>query len=173
MLGDRDLSKLGFDTSIYWENGRRYVNVMGQAPGARRVGLRKYEIESVLSQRQELVDHGTTCWMVKEVGGDESVLMKDIWRDEGQKEEDFLVHAKKGEIVGVRKLLFVDKSWTKKPLSISALRLDQGIPVASRKERIFSRLILELQGPSIRHFDSGLQLLQGLRDAVLGTFPRC
>ena len=168
MLGDHNLYNLGFDPSIYWEDGRRYVDVMGQAPGARKASPRKYEIERVLFQRPELVDSGTTCWVVKEVGGIESVLMKDTWQDEGQREEDFLSFTDMRGISGVGKLLVVDKTRVKKPLSISTLRVDQGAPTTGHKNRMFARLVLELQGPSIRHFDSGLQLLQGLRDAVDG-----
>ena len=173
MLGDHDLYTLGFDPSIYWEDGRRYVDVMGQAPGARKVSSRKYEIEQVLFQRPLLMDRGTTCWVVKEVGGTESLLMKDTWQDDGRREREFLTFANKRGISGVRKLLFVDKTRAGKPLSISTLRLDQSIPIIAHRERTFSRLLLELQGPSIRHFDSGLQLLQGLRDAVDGMSFHC
>jgi len=168
MLGDHDLGNLGFDPSVFWDNGRRYVNVLYQALGARKFSSRKYEIERVIFQRPQLFDRGTTCWVVREVGTTQSVLMKDIW-EEGQR-EDFLTFVTKRGVSGVRKLLGVDKTWFRSPLTISSLRLGQSIRSTGRESRIFSRALLELQGPSIRHFDSGLQLLQVLRDAVQGKF---
>ena len=172
MLGDHNLHNLGFDPSIYWEDGRRYVDVMGQLLGAQKASSRKYEIEQVLFQRPLLIDRGTTCWAVKEVGGTESVLMKDTWQDDGRSEKEFLTFANNRGISGVRRLLVVDATRASKPLSISTLRFDQSIPISTHRERTFSRLLLELEGPSIRHFDSGLQLLQGLRDAVDSMFFR-
>jgi len=169
MMGDRDLSMLGFDPSVYWENGRRYVDVMGRTPGTRKVSLRKYEIEHIIYQRPQLLGSGTTCWVVKAVGGVESVLMKDTWRDEGHNEEEFLTLANKQNILGVVKLHIIDQSRTRTGApSISSLRHDQHIAVTGN--RLFSRLILELQRPSVTHFDSGIHLLRGLRDAVSGTF---
>ena len=84
MLGDPDLSKLGFDPSMYWDDGQRYVDIKGVAPGPRKVASVKYEIERVVFQRPQLIERGTTCWTVKKVEGDERVLMKDTWQEEGR-----------------------------------------------------------------------------------------
>jgi len=165
MLGDNDLSGLGFDPSIYWSNGHRFVDVARTTSGSRKPAPLQYQIESVLFQRPRMVERGTTCWVVKDFGSGESLLMKDAWQDEDQGEEDFLTLANEKAIAGVGKLLFVDNTRTS---DISSLRGEECIATANHRNRVFRRLFLELQGPSIRHFDSGVHLLQALRDVADG-----
>ena len=169
MLGDLDLSNLGFDPSMYWDSGRRYVDMRGLTPGTRKISSVTYEIERVMYQRPQLVDRGTTCWIVKRAGSGERVLMKDSWLGDDPDDSVFLTLARKQGIEDVTRYLFLAKSPPKNLLTISSLRRDQCLTGDLHQDRTFSRTIRELQGPSLLHFDSGLHLVEALRDAIDGA----
>ena len=173
MLGDPDLTKLGFDLCTYWDNGRRYVDVRGVMPGSRKVSSFTYEIEHVMYQRGRLVDRGTMCWVVKNAGSDERVMMKDTWRGDGPDDSALILLAGEQGMEDVTKYLLFARSPTKRPVKISSLRHDQGFSDDPQQDRTFCRTIVELQGRALVHFDSGLHLVETLRDAIDGmsTFP--
>ena len=166
MLGDNDLSRLGFDPSIYWSDGRQYVDVEHPTSDPLKPALLQYKIQRVLFQRPHMVERGTTCWVVKEAGSEESLLMKDTLQAEDHTGEQFLNLVNVERIPGVAGLLFAAKT---RDSSISSLRQDQCITTTGHKNRVFYRLLSQLQGPSICHFQSGVRLLQALRDVVHGA----
>lgn len=169
LLGDPDLTRLGFDPSMYWENGQRYVDLTGTRPGSRKHLTFKYEVQRVRFQRRPLVQDGMIIWLVKEVGSEERVFMKCIWHLEGSDERGLLAVAQKRSMEGVSNLRLVER--THPTISISSLRRDQCLDGDEQIERSLSRIIIdEYPGPSITKFESGLQMVQALRDAINGTF---
>ena len=164
MLGNPDISSLGFDPTLYWENGRQYVDIATNSSAI------KYEIDRVLFQRPSLFQSGTLCWVIREVGSEAQVLMKDNWSDNDlTPESDTLSLLAERNIPGVSRLLHVDSSYVDHRLTINALRAGQCITGGEHKERVFSRIILELHGPSVQQCQTGLQMLRALRDAISGT----
>ena len=166
-LVNPDLVPLGFDPSIFWEQGKRYIEILSGT------GIVKYEVEGVLYQNPVMFDRGTTCWSARQAGArKELVVIKDGWRDgDLAGEVEFLNTAKDKKIPGVGRLLLRDDSFATSPLTIILLRQRQGLSVTGFKNRVFTRIVLEHYGPPIRHFTSGLHLLQILRDAIHGGCP--
>ena len=89
-------------------------------------------------------------------------MMKDSWYDEGCM--TLLSLAKKKGVQGVSNVKFVEKA--SKPLSIPSMRRDHSLEAAGHADRRFSRIITGLHGPVISNFESGLQLVQALRDTI-------
>jgi len=168
LLGDPDLSKLGLDPSIYWENGRQCVSLTGIRPGSRKRVSSTYEIERIEFQLRSLVQRGPMCCVVKEVGSEERLLMKGVWYDKGCDDYGLLslIRRKGVQGVSVGNVQFVEK--VMEPLSSSALRRDQCLEGVRKANLWFSRVVIDLQGPSITNFGSGLQLVQVLRNTIAG-----
>jgi len=165
MLAGETLSTMGFDPSIYWEDGAQFVDVVNRVDGA-AVTI-KYRIDRVISRKVLIGGCGTLCWGLTEPVGGRRFVMKDIWlKDEDVREEEFLYAAQQAGITGVTKLHLVDQTHAIHPPSILSHRRDQGLSGDVSANRTFSRLILEDAGPSICHFESGLQFLQALRAAI-------
>jgi len=115
---------------------------------------------------------GNTCWIAQEVGTKKKVVIKDKWHEEGcDSEADLLLAAGEAAVRGVACLLAVDETFSaKQPLTTSLLRQSQCLDTTSNKNQVFSRIVLEIYGPSIQHFRSGLQLLQAFRDSIQSMF---
>lgn len=166
LLSDPDLSTLGFDPAIFWDKNERYVEVNFKVEECLKV--MKFKIEHILFRARGLYGRGTVCWIVRDLKSGNRVVMKDSWRSKNCKEEvDILSSLKPGEHpeIGRLEILLVDDSFAEQPLSTASIRADQCVTAGIHNNRVFSRILLELR-PSIRHFQTGLQLLQGLRDAV-------
>jgi len=168
LLSDPDLSILGFDPDIFWEKNERYVKVNYRAQEGLKV--KKFKIEHVLYRTSDVYGRGTVCWIVCDPKSGYRVVMKDSWRDKNSREEVGILTDFSGKHleIGRRKVVFVDESFVKYPLSTASIRADQGVIDIGPNNRFFSRIAMELL-PSIRHFQSSLHLLQGFRDAVQGT----
>ena len=165
LLAESNLSTMGFDPTIYWEDGIQCVDIVDGVEGI-PVTV-KYVIDRIISQKTTISGSGTLCWGLRTAGGGDHYVMKDIWRTDGDgREEDFLFAIEQAGLNGVTKLHLVDDSFAKGGLSIASLRRGQGLMGEVSDNRTFSRLIFEASGPSICHFKSGLQLLQALRAVI-------
>jgi len=134
--------------------------------------IAKYEVDGVTHRSSSMFGRCTTCWSVREAGvSQESVVIKDGWRnDDFSDEAEFLKIAGEANVPAVALLLLRDESFTALPVTIKSLRRRHGLPVDGIKDRVFTRIVLKHYGPSIRHFASGPQFLQILRDAIHGGF---
>ena len=160
------LANVGFDPSVYWENGSQFIDITSRLDDS-LVSV-KYQVDSVLFRNPPFNGCGTVCWGVRRFGQDELFVVKDIWRreDGGDLDEDFLAISARKAIPGVIKLLLVDQTFKERPFSTAAHRRAQGLATSDAQNLSFFRLVFERAGPSIRHFKSGLQLLQALRTAI-------
>ena len=162
-LANPDLSTLGFDPKVYWVGDRRHIDILS---GDRVI---KYDIDHIMFQHPNIFGSGTTCWLARQVGTETQVVIKDKWRgDEFCPEADLLTAAEEAAVPGMARLLAVDETFTSQDglLTTSLLRYSQGPDGAEQRNRLFSRIVVELVGPSIRHFKSGVQLLQAFRDSI-------
>jgi len=167
-LASPDLVSLGFDSSIFWDQGKRYIEVLS---GRRTT---KYEVEGVLYRSSSMFGRCSTCWSVRDTGTRELVVIKDGWHDDDLDEEaDFLKLTNEGKVPGVARLILRDESFTTSPLTTNSIRQRQGLSVSEFTDRVFTRIVLQQYGPTIRHFTSGLHLLQIMRDAIYSRFYRC
>ena len=165
-LANPDLSTLGFDPKLYWEGNQRRVDIVN---GSRTV---KYQVDCVMSHGPAMFGSGTTCWVAREVGTRTQLVIKDNWHGgEFVGEAELLTAAKEAGVPGMTGTLVVDESYTaEKSLTTSLLRQGQGLGSIGHENRVFSRIVMDPYGPSIRHFKSGLNLLQAFRDSIESTF---
>lgn len=165
-LSNPDLSTLGFDPNVYWDDDQRYMDILS---GERVI---KYSVESILFQHPAIFGSNTTCWVARETGTKARVVIKDKWRGEGcDSEADLLVTAREAAIPGVTCLLAVDETCAAEGvLTTPLLRQSQCLNTAADKNYVFSRIVVQLCGPSIRHFRSGLHMLQTFRDSIQCMF---
>jgi len=165
-LASPDLAALGFDPKLYWNGDRRHIDILS---GDRVI---KYDVDHIMSQNPVIFGGGTTCWIVREAGTTTQLVIKDKWQGEQfGPEADLLAAAAGAGVRGTPRLLAVDETYNTQDgdgLTITSLRKSQDLHGTKHKNRMFSRMVLELYGPSIRHFKSGLQLLQAFRDSIEG-----
>ena len=161
-LANPELSTLGFDPNVYWEGRQRRMDILSDNR------VTKYEVDRVMSQHPAMFGTATTCWVAREVGTKDQVVIKDEWRGEEFSSEAYLLTvAEEAGAPGLARLLAVDENFaTQGGLTTSSLRECQGLDRTEHTKRVFSRIVMELYGPSVRHFKSGLQLLQAFRDSI-------
>ncbi|KJA13588.1 hypothetical protein HYPSUDRAFT_151437, partial [Hypholoma sublateritium FD-334 SS-4] len=154
---------VGFDQSIYWKNGERFIELSDAKTGVTTT-YRLVNTEPVFDQRA-IRGRGTCCWLV-DVDGVLFVL-KDAWRSRKRDAEwQFLEEVDGLDGVGQMKAFQDDIA------HISTLRgLPKPLPAHLRKvfrDRTMSRMLLVCHGRSIEAFRSRRQLLHAYRDAIRG-----
>ena len=165
-LAHPNLSTLGFDPRVYWDGDQRHIDILSGDC------VIKYDIDNLMFQHRAIFGSGTICWVARETGTKTQVVIKDKWRgEEFGPEADLLTAAEAAGTPGIACLLVIDEAFVGgQCLTTSSLRESQYLDVTEHKNRVFSRVVLELYGPSIRNFKSGLQLLQAFRDSIESTF---
>ncbi|KAF8648200.1 hypothetical protein AX16_006339 [Volvariella volvacea WC 439] len=151
-----DLSKIGFDTSIYWSFSRRVLDFADEGTKKRFQLL----IPEVLFRRLTLVGRGTICWIATRTVGSKDILVKQYWRSIHRPGEDtFLKHLK--GLPGIVEMLgyqYLEK--------VSSFRL---IPQPTNfRDRVLMRIMMRAEGGTIDQCDSELEIIETFRDAVQG-----
>ncbi|KJA18341.1 hypothetical protein HYPSUDRAFT_205456 [Hypholoma sublateritium FD-334 SS-4] len=154
---------VGFDQSIYWKNGERFIEMRDSETQATTT-YRLENTEPVFDQRA-IRGRGTCCWLVKSDGV--LFIIKDAWRYIKRVAEwEFLQEVDGLDGVGQMKAFEDEIS------SISKLRgLPKRLPSHLKqvfRDRILSRMLLYCHGRSIETFQTRLQLLYAFRDAICG-----
>lgn len=158
-LASPDLKALGFDTSIQWCQGKRYLSMPSHADSE----LVRYEIRNQKASflRRSIRGRGTLCWNVTHPVTKEKYLAKDCWRSANRTPEWELLEMAKG-LDGVGQMI---DYWEPLGVSISGLR---GSGAQGVRDRTFCRVLLKRYGKSIRHFGDQKKLLYTFRDAIAG-----
>ncbi|PPQ94988.1 hypothetical protein CVT25_003740 [Psilocybe cyanescens] len=128
--------------------------------------LNLYDVTNMRFVRRTVTGRGTVCWDAVDAETGQAVLIKDSWRYSRRIAEwKLLMQTKDMDGVG-QMIAFEDRSQS----SIVHFRhfICYGFPRSYSHNRIFSRIVLQAYGQSIRHFDSKLHLLYAFRDAVAG-----
>ncbi|KZP29229.1 hypothetical protein FIBSPDRAFT_927033 [Athelia psychrophila] len=164
LLTEKTAEALGFDNSIYWSSGKRYL----------KVGDTNYIIvqgRPVFLSRS-IRGKCTTCWDVKIPGSEKHLFIKDYWKAEKRPyESDYLLDTK--GLLGVGQMI----DYVKKKSSIIAQRkvvlnafLSDDMSASDRVigDRQLCRVVMENCGRPIDHFPDPKQLLRAMHDAING-----
>ncbi|KAF8641985.1 hypothetical protein AX16_009758 [Volvariella volvacea WC 439] len=155
-ISSSNLSKIGFDTSIYWSLTRRMLD-FADAETKKRFQLL---IPGALFRRLTLVGRGTICWIATAVVGSKEVLVKQYWRSIHRPGEDTFLRHLKG-LPGIAEILgyqYLEK--------VSSFRL---IPQPTDfRDRVLMRIMMRAEGGTIDRCESQLEIVETLRDAVHG-----
>jgi hypothetical protein len=149
-----DPKTLGYDTSIYWEGGKRLLRTVDAAGDTIA-----YEICKAKPQflRRAIRGRGTCCWRVQDADG-KILLVKEGWRSRSRISEVEFLRAARG-LRGVGQMIAYQEGGC-----ISDLR---GYSDSKFRDRTWSRITLEAYGKPIHKFKSRKGLLI-LRDAITG-----
>ncbi|KAJ7509679.1 hypothetical protein B0H11DRAFT_1702666 [Mycena galericulata] len=157
LFSSLDEKLVGYDTSIYWENGKRMLAMDGE-PTA--------DAEPLFARRT-IRSRGTVCWRVKCEGRE--FLIKDYWGvDTRTRESEFLKEVAGTKGVGQMHAFTNDRE------STCHLRgFEPGSRMMSTTEtfvpnRSLSRLALEMYMDTLNTATSAHQLLSAVRDIVSG-----
>ncbi|TFK69108.1 hypothetical protein BDN72DRAFT_897574 [Pluteus cervinus] len=157
-----DDARVGFDTSIFWERGRRWIRTRNHK--GRRVAY-LVKGDKPIAHREVLVGRATCCWRVIDPYTDREYIVKDVWRLLGDEPETNLLETASG-LAGVGQLVSSEEDHTKTTAHLRGTTSANALPT----DRIWSRMTLEAYGDCLEHFSDGLQLLKAFRDIVLAIF---
>jgi hypothetical protein len=159
-ISSPDEEELGFDTSIQWtvDNGKKTkgtlatVNAQGQKVIYDLVDL------NPIAQRFPSKGKATTCWKVRDPNTGQLFVVKDTWRLPSDNKEYEYLEKVKG-LAGVAQMV-----------SFEANRCEtkqfRGLDLP--RNRIQDRIVLQMYGKTLDHFESAKQALCALRDAIDG-----
>ncbi|KAJ6466561.1 hypothetical protein C8R47DRAFT_1234828 [Mycena vitilis] len=182
---------VGFDTSIYWKDGKRMMKMIpdeiwvqngadGPAWNANDENFplefeivdrdgRPSEDPEPLFERRTIRSRGTICWRVQYEG--RQLLVKDYWGVASRPlESNFLKDV--AMIKGIGQLYAFqnnrDSTYGLRGLSADAWLHSDIDSSCLVPNRILTRLVLRIYGSTLNRASSGLQLLRAVRDIVCG-----
>jgi serine/threonine protein kinase len=157
-----DDEAVGFDTSIFWENDKRYLRTFDQNEEVIQYTLSK---RPALFYRRTIRGRGTICWRAKDKEN-RAIIIKDAWRSKDRNPEWELLKDVKG-LEGVGQMV----GWEERGLTTAKLRRfdEEMLSIfLDFRDRMFCRITMEAYGGTIDHFKSREELLYAFRDAVAG-----
>ncbi|KAJ7672154.1 hypothetical protein DFH06DRAFT_87101 [Mycena polygramma] len=191
LLSSLNEELLGFDTSIYWKDGKRMMkmipdeiwvdNDLDRPAWKANDDNTPLEFEIVdkdgrpsenpepLFERRTIRSRGTICWRVQYKG--RQLLVKDYWGVASRSlESDFLKVV--AMIKGIGQLYAFqnnrDSTYGLRGFSADAALHSDIDSSCLVPNRISTRLVLRIYGSTLNKASSGLQLLRAVRDIVCG-----
>lgn len=170
-----DEESIGFDTSIKWTiNPSTGMKTSGtletkamitQEDGKKKKVEKTYQLVDLHPVAHQLNIRGraTTCWRVLDPVTKQEYLVKDSWSSEGRIPEYELLEKAKG-LPGI----CVYESYEADRFQISQFRCETTIASGMVFNRRASRIVLQMYGKQVDDFQSILELLEVLRDAIGG-----
>lgn len=164
LISSPDINSLGFDSEVQWEGASQRINVTEDGKTV------EYEVENAFVEHPAMYGTGATYWFARESGTENRVLIKDKWcrriySSREVTEGDLIATVSDNDLPGVARLLSVDE----RSRTIKSLRQSIGISSHEFRSPVFTRVVLQRHGRTIRHFESGRQLLYAFRDAIHGV----
>lgn len=155
---------VGFDPSIFWENGERYIKIIDNE--SKQPTIYRLAKSMPIFDDSAIRSRGTCCWLAQE--DDEQFIIKDAWRPMYSAAEWRFMKDVEG-LDGVGQMV----SFQDDVARISTARgLDEGNLSLDLKDvftdRVLSRLLLVRYSGSIKQFKSRTHLLYAFRDALCG-----
>ncbi|KAF6760758.1 hypothetical protein DFP72DRAFT_804790, partial [Ephemerocybe angulata] len=155
---------LGIDTSVQWsvdpETGRKSSGTLKTVDGDGKAVVFDLTKDNAPFCRPEAVGRGTVCWYGTHPDTGKHVLIKDAWRTEDNALEALFLGKARG-LDGVVQMLSHEDSCAETKRFAPEHCEPHGFP-----NRIKSRVVLELYGPSVWFFESRYQLVSAFRDAI-------
>lgn len=177
---------LGLDSNLQWSfdaKGQKVRGTLTIADHDTKVA-KKYDLHAVrpMFLKRQIQGPGTVCWLVQDHENKRLLIVKDNWRLEhsldGSVNTPKYEQLKKGRnLEGVAQMISYEADrvgWETKDLGVMNY-----LPPGERhtrflqpwaNNRILSRVVMELYGQDISHFESEKQLLCALRDAIGGKY---
>ncbi|KAJ3533032.1 hypothetical protein NMY22_g7501 [Coprinellus aureogranulatus] len=153
---------LGIDDSVRWTivDGRKEQGTLtttGKDGKSKTYPI----IEEIPIPRDSIRGRATTCWRVRDPDTLEELVVKDSWRPDDRHAEHELLKLVKG-IRGVVQMVSCeeDRGQTKTMRCPST--------VGRFQNRVFERVVMRSYGKPLEFFQSVLQLLCAIRDAIAG-----
>ncbi|KAF8652263.1 hypothetical protein AX16_004479 [Volvariella volvacea WC 439] len=162
--------QIGFDESVSWRGTTRYLRTVappapnsGSTVGDTEQEYIEYEIINTWPafQRCSICGRGTLCWLDKL--GERGYLIKEAWRYiEREPETKWLQIARNRQCRVVVRMIAYEEG-----LLVSELRkmAHQGDEF---RDRMWSKITLEVYGRNVSHFRNLKQLIGAFRDAISG-----
>ncbi|KAJ7750412.1 hypothetical protein DFH07DRAFT_827647 [Mycena maculata] len=167
---------LGFDTSIYWEHGHRFMRMKPAEVFDHETKAWKANTEELLFtvddkpvfSRRTIRSRGTVCWSAKHKG--KTYIVKDYWRAQGRAKESLFLR----ELAGVKG---VGQMFTYQD-DRESVRAGRGFVDAADMvsddgekpvlDRWSTRVVLPKYGDTLDKAGSARQLLCAIRDILEG-----
>ncbi|TFK61127.1 hypothetical protein BDN72DRAFT_965351 [Pluteus cervinus] len=154
-----DDARVGFDTSIFWERGKRWISTRNQK--GRRVTY-LVQGDGPISQRDSLIGSSTRCWRVIDPYTNKEYVIKDVWHLMKDDPEVNLLEMAKG-LTNVGQLIAAEEDHTKTTPYFRGCSASDYLPT----DRAWSRMTLEAYGSTLECFRDGLQLLEAFKNILL------
>ncbi|KAF6760857.1 hypothetical protein DFP72DRAFT_804717, partial [Ephemerocybe angulata] len=169
-LTSKSEEQLGLDTSVQWEirDGRK-------VSGTITTSDKTYDLQGVDPSftRRDIHGRGTVCWPATDPDTGEDLLIKDAWLWEAdlddRKEEYYYLEKARG-IPGIMQMKSFEDRKGRASGEIKCFRpptVDSG--ETGFYNRIFRRIVLVKYGGDLDEFQSQLEFICALRDAIEGT----
>ncbi|KAF5339120.1 hypothetical protein D9611_011176 [Ephemerocybe angulata] len=163
-LSSTNESILGFDTAFEWtidpESGRKIAGKIATPDEAGRLIKYNLSMDGPPFLRAGICGRGTTCWTAFHPETGDRVLIKDAWRNESKGSEIEYLKVAKGVEGVVQMISFEDyRAETKnyRPASCDH---------PGSYNRVKSRVVMEHYGPPIWKFETRIQLIGAIKDAI-------
>ncbi|KAJ7273162.1 hypothetical protein C8J57DRAFT_1063731, partial [Mycena rebaudengoi] len=158
---------LGFDTSIYWQNGQRFMKMTpaelyNSDTASWEPNTEEYIFvleDQPMFSRHMIRSRGTVCWIATH--GGKQYVIKDYWRADGRAYESCFLK----ELVGIKGCLHTMTTGTERGFKIADVMMsdDAGTHVL---DRWLTRLVLSKYGDTLEKATSPRQLLCAIRDII-------
>ncbi|KAJ6466537.1 hypothetical protein C8R47DRAFT_1326191 [Mycena vitilis] len=171
LFSSLDEKLLGYDTSIYWKNGKRMMEANDS-----RIEFEIFDKDGRPSEnprplfaRRTIRSRGTIYWRVQYEG--RQLLVKDYWGVAARTpESDFLKEV--AMVKGIGQLYAFknnrDSTYGLRGFSADASLHSDIDSSCIVPNRISTRLVLKIYGSTLNRASSGLRLLRAVRDIVYG-----
>ncbi|TFK58179.1 hypothetical protein BDN72DRAFT_806489, partial [Pluteus cervinus] len=155
-----DGETLGFDASIYWKDGKRWIDTVDDSGAAISCRIERNKPSYF---RNTIIGRASCCWKV--TYKNKSYLVKDVWRSPERPAEWKFLQAARG-CAGVVEMY----SHEMREVTIAELR---GLVGSHRdptfRDRVWSRVtVICYSGRKLDEFESELELLEAARDVTNG-----
>jgi len=163
-----DCAAVGFDTSIYWSNDCRWLNIRDDDSQVKVYKIVDNQGKPCFNRdHHKILGRGTHCWRVLDENGND-LLVKDQWSTNNLELEKEILECTKG-LAGVSQMIAFRSG-----LSTAHLRgIKDGNNLPSKKylfqNRSMIRTAYRYAGKPLIMFDTREEVLFALRDAIAGS----
>jgi len=167
VLTGRKLENVGFDTTIFYEEGQRYIALPNTKADDKN---NKFRIQSIHFQRQDIVGRGTVCWdAVNESEHREDwkrVLVKDAWVSCARETEDAFLWEAFG-VEGVSQIVASCGFPTTTYAHRTGIR---GAAFDDFRSANHFRVVVKKEGTNVINFGTPLAFIKAFKTAIKGEF---